>query len=89
MNLCRHDIDPASCALCAPRRPALILVTAPPGVMVTWGEAMGDRRDLLHYATCPHADTKGAANPWPRREVTAAEAREAGWPRCRACSPLL
>ena len=80
MRYCIHDLDPAVCALCAPRRPApatLVLCTTPDG-----GEA------LVHRADCQHAEppTDGR-QPWPRRDVTEAEARAAGWARCLVCQP--
>jgi hypothetical protein len=79
-GICRHDLPAGQCALCAPRRPAagaLIVCTTPDG---------GDV--LLHRADCHHAQPRAdIANPWPRREVTEAEARAARWPRCLVCQP--
>jgi hypothetical protein len=44
--------------------------------------------ERVHEPACywaePHSD-----RPWPRREVTRAEARAAGWRRCGHCKPIL
>ena len=84
LTTCIHDLDPALCGQCSPGRPASR--RAPGGLVIRTNLDGSDI--MLHTADCHHAqDPTDGRNPWPRREVTKAEADAARWRRCKTCAP--